>query len=80
MAVQFTIDTLMKAKKISNYGLSLTTHIRPGSIDSIRKNRAKVIKVDHIDKLCMALGCGPGEIMRIVNDEEGEEAHVQDKK
>lgn len=64
-----TLDEVLKAKQISRYELSKLTGIKYQTIDNYYKN--KVIRYDReiLLKMCIALECEIGDIIKIVVDD-----------
>lgn len=48
--------------------LSRRTGIRPGTISALYHETTKRIEICHIDKLCAALDCSPGELFDYVKE------------
>jgi putative transcriptional regulator len=52
----------------SHYWLAQTTHVAHSTIRSLATHRSKGIRYATLDKICEALGCQPGDLLRKVPD------------
>lgn len=62
----FSYDPLwetLKKKNITQYQLIKEYHLSTGTLDALRKNRS--VTAYTIEKLCLILGCQPGDIMEV---------------
>ena len=71
MAIIINIDVMLAKRKMSVTELSERVGITMANISILKNGRAKAIKVDTLDKICRALGCQPGDILEL-RDEDGE--------
>lgn len=72
----FKLGEVMKKRDISAYGLSKVTGIRPNTILDWCANegeKVKAITVDTLNKICKALECEVGDIIKYVPDDEYDE-------
>ena len=70
MAIIINIDVMLAKRKMSVTELSERVGITMANISILKNGKAKVIKVDTLDKICRALECQPGDILEW-RDEDG---------
>jgi len=64
--IRITLDKILKEKDKTRYWLSKETDIHYKTIDSYYKNKVKRYEADSILKMCLALDCQVGDIIKIV--------------
>lgn len=69
MAIRIHVSDMLGKYKMTQKELSLRTGIRPGTISALYHERVKRIEISHIEKLCIALNCTPGELFKFVNED-----------
>ena len=67
------IDVMLAKRKMSVTELSERVGITMANISILKNGKAKAIKIDTLNKICMALQCQPGDVLEFREDEEGEE-------
>lgn len=68
--IRILLSARLGERKLSQADLSRMTQIRPSTINDIYWEMADRIKLDHLDKICEALGCELSElIVRVENKE-----------
>lgn len=69
-AIRLTLDEILERESITRYELAKRTKIRYPIIDKYYKN--KVVRYDSeiIRRICLALDCTPGDLIRLVETEE----------
>lgn len=67
MAIIINIDVMLAKRKMSVTELSEKVGITMANISILKNGKAKAIKVDTLDKICMALQCQPGEILEWID-------------
>lgn len=68
--IEFRIAELMGRHKLTKKALSDKTGIRPNTIAALWKGEAKRLEIEHIDKLCSALNCQPGDLLEYMPEKE----------
>jgi putative transcriptional regulator len=63
--MRLCLDELLAEKKISRYELAKRTGVTYPTIDSYYKNKVLRYDTEVLLKICMALGCEIGELIRI---------------
>ena len=66
--IRIAIDEALKEKQKTRYWLSQKTGIHYKTIDSYYKNKIKRYEADSILKMCLALECQVGDIIKIIKD------------
>lgn len=61
--VKLNLQHILQDKNITQKELSRLTGIRPSTICDICNNNADFIKLDNLDRICSALGCGVEDIV-----------------
>ena len=69
MPIKFKLKVLLVLRGMTQKQLAEKTGIRPPTISAICRNSIKQIPVGAIEKICVALGCQPGDIMEYVPEE-----------
>ena len=57
------IDVMLAKRKMSVTELSEKVGITMANISILKNGKAKAIRIDTLDKICIALNCQPGEIL-----------------
>lgn len=70
VSVQIALDKLLKARKMTRYELSKRIGTAYPTLDSYYKNKVTRYDSKMILKICLALQCEPGDIIRLVDDQE----------
>jgi len=63
--ITITIDVLLKAQGHSFYWLAKQTGVSHTTLWRLKKDKALGINFDTLEKLCLALGCQPGDVLRV---------------
>lgn len=64
--IKITLDEVLYAREKTRYWLSKETGIHYKTIDSYYKNKIKRYEADSILKICVALDCEVGDIIKVV--------------
>lgn len=70
MAIKIKISELLGRHKMTQKSLSEKTGIRPGTISTLYHETVKRLEIEHLDKLCAALNCQPGDLFEYVQEED----------
>lgn len=68
--IHIVLDELLKEHGMTRYELAKRIGIAYPTIDRYYKNRLLRYDRDVILKMCLALKCEPGDIIRLVDDQE----------
>jgi len=74
MAIIVDLDVLLAERGLSVGEFAAAVGITPANIAVLKNGRAKAVRFTTLDAICRALDCQPGDVLRRVPDEEGEEA------
>jgi putative transcriptional regulator len=64
--ITLKLDELLTERSLSAYALAKKTGLHQSVISKIRRNESQALRLDVLDKLCVALECQPGDL--IVSD------------
>lgn len=64
--IKITLDEMLSAKRKTRYWLAKETGVHYKTIDSYYKNKIKRYEADTILKICIALDCEVGDIIKVV--------------
>ena len=64
------VAELMGRHKLTKKALSDITGIRPNTVSLLWQGTIKRLDMDHLDKLCAALNCQPGELLEFIPNKE----------
>lgn len=64
--VKIKISDLLGRYKMTQKELAQKTGIRPATISALYHEETKRIEIEHIDKLCSALNCQPGDLLEYI--------------
>lgn len=69
MTIKWRLTAVMADREIDNDRLQELTGFHPGTISKLRNNPPKRIDVETLNKLCSALNCSPGDLLKYIKDE-----------
>ena len=69
-AIRLTLDEILERENITRYELAKRAKIRYPIIDKYYKNKVVRYDSDIIRRICLALDCTPGDLIRLVETEE----------
>lgn len=61
--ITVNLKNLLESRGLNQAELSRITGIRPSTVCGIYHNNCTFFKVDHIDKICLALKCTPADLI-----------------
>ena len=70
MIVTVRIDELLKEKGRSFYWLSKQTQISHTTLWRLKKGKALGINFVTLEKICLALECEPGDVLKLYSEKE----------
>jgi putative transcriptional regulator len=65
--IRFTVEEMLKVRGMSMYALSKASGIRPNTVGQWVANSGvdvKSITIDTLDRVCAALDCQPGDLLK----------------
>ena len=63
--IRIRIDELLKQHERSFYWLAKETGVSHTTLWRLKKDKAQGITVNTLEKICQALKCQPGEVLRV---------------
>lgn len=69
--VEIRIDGLLEERGRSFYWLAKETGVSYTTLWRLKKGRARGINFDTLEKICRALDCQAGDVIRVAGDEKG---------
>ena len=69
MKIVVNLDVMMAKRKISAGELAERVGITPANLSILNNNKAKAIRFSTLMSLCHELGCQPGELMELIDDD-----------
>ena len=74
MAIVVDIDVRLAQRHMSVGELARAAGITPANLAVLKNGRARAIRFSTLEALCAALDCQPGDILRYVEDNPGDES------
>ena len=65
--IEIRVDELLKQQERTFYWLAKDTGISHTTLWRLKKGKALGINFDTLEKICHALRCQPGDVVRLVN-------------
>ena len=69
MAIIVDLDVMLSKRKMRLNTLSELVGVTPQNLSVLKTGKAKAIRLNTLDAICMALDCTPGDILRHEKDE-----------
>ncbi|HPF44454.1 MAG TPA: helix-turn-helix transcriptional regulator [Syntrophomonadaceae bacterium] len=67
--IRIKLSEVMGRLRIKQSELIRRTGIRPGTINNLYYERTLRLEIEHLNRLCEALECQPGDLLEYVPDE-----------
>ena len=64
MAIVVDIDVMLARRKLSVGALAELIGITPANLAVLKNGRAKAVRFNTLEALCIALDCQPGDLLR----------------
>ena len=71
--IVINIDVMLAKRKMSVTELSEKVGITMANISILKNGKAKAIKLDTLNKICVALQCQPGDLLEFREEEDEKE-------
>lgn len=68
MAIVVDIDVMLARRKLSAGALAELIGITPANLAVLKNGRAKAVRFNTLEALCIALDCQPGDLLRREDD------------
>ncbi len=69
MAIRFKLAEALAKRRLSIVELSDRTGIAVRDLEVLRDQKAMALRMTTLEALCRALGCGPGDVMEVRDDD-----------
>lgn len=66
MPIVINIDVMLAKRKMQSKELAEILNITPANLSILKTGKAKGIRFDTLEAICMTLNCQPGEILEYV--------------
>lgn len=63
MPILVNLDVMLAKRKMRSLELAEQVGITPQNISVLKAGRAKAVRFDTLEKICVALDCQPGDIL-----------------
>ena len=73
MAIQINIDVMLARRKMKSNDLAAKIGITPQNLSILKTGKARALRLETLDALCLYLQCQPGDILEYVPEEQGED-------
>lgn len=70
MAIKVNLDRLLDERNITIRELSEAIGITPANLSVLKNNHARAIRFSTLESICRFLGCQPGELLSMEEEEE----------
>ena len=70
MAINVNLDRLLDERNITIRELSEAIGITPANLSVLKNNHARAIRFSTLESICRYLGCQPGELLSMEEEEE----------
>ena len=70
MAIKVNLDRLLDERNITIRELSEAIGITPANLSVLKNNHARAIRFSTLESICRYLGCRPGELLSMEEEEE----------
>ena len=76
VAIKWRLAAVMADREVDNQQLHELTGLHLGTISKLRNKKPSRLDTNTLDILCKALRCEPGDLLRFVPDEDGEQLSI----
>lgn len=73
MAIRINLDVMLARRKMKSNDLSAKIGITPQNLSILKTGKARALRLETLDALCLHLQCQPGDILEYVPEEQGED-------
>ncbi|AYE62395.1 XRE family transcriptional regulator [Lactobacillus helveticus] len=70
--IEVTVDFMLLKRKMKSKDLVKAIGITPANLSILKTGKARGVRFDTLSKICEALDCQPGDLLKYVPDDEGE--------
>ena len=72
MAIRINLDVMLARRKMRSNDLAAKIGITPQNLSILKTGKARALRLETLDALCLHLQCQPGDILEYVPEEQGE--------
>ena len=69
MPIIINIDVMLAKRKMSSGELAQKIGITPANLSILKNNKAKAMRLQTLEKICIALDCQPSDLIEMVPEE-----------
>ena len=69
--IEVTVDFMLLKRKMKSKDLAKAIGITPANLSILKTGKALGVRFDTLSKICEALDCQPGDLLKYVPDDEG---------
>ncbi|MFK5220781.1 helix-turn-helix domain-containing protein [Lactobacillus helveticus] len=69
--IEVTVDFMLLKRKMKSKDLAKAIGITPANLSILKTGKARGVRFDTLSKICEALDCQPGDLLKYVPDDEG---------
>ncbi len=73
MAIRINLDVMLARRKLRSNDLAAKIGITPQNLSILKTGKARALRLETLDALCLHLQCQPGDILEYVPEEQGED-------
>jgi putative transcriptional regulator len=73
LAIRINLDVMLARRKMKSNDLSAKIGITPQNLSILKTGKARALRLETLDALCLHLQCQPGDILEYVPEEQGED-------
>lgn len=71
MAIRINLDVMLARRKMKSNDLAAKIGITPQNLSILKTGKARALRLETLDALCLHLQCQPGDILEYVPEEQG---------
>lgn len=68
--IEVTVDFMLLKRKMKSKDLAKEIGITPANLSILKTGKARGVRFDTLSKICKALDCQPGDLLKYVPDDE----------
>lgn len=72
MAIRINLDVMLARRKMKSNDLAAKIGITPQNLSILKTGKARALRLETLDAICLHLQCHPGDILEYVPEEQGE--------
>lgn len=73
MAIRINLDVMLARRKMKSNDLAAKIGITPQNLSILKTGKARALRLETLDALCLYLQCQPGDILEYVPEGQGED-------